>query len=481
MSAKWSLHVKGFGKIKEAEIATSPFLLFVGDNNSGKSYLMSLLWGVLAFGRKYFGVENGAYSISQLPSYKQCEEWVLQHLGERPSEFVVDESAERLFVSLFNEAVDRYKDELVRQIIQHPVSIQHLSINNFTRTHPLKILINVNKPLLEGTEAEEIERVTVAFHSNQVVYNPNSYETMFKYLPSVILSTTWHLLMDGVQASRSIFSNIYEPLFLPASRTGFMLTYKKLLQDITEFGTDGESDNSAKTLMPHTVVRFLQKLIGLEFDNSAGGAPNEEVANYLENNVLNGKFKKDTSPVPNYLFVPEGNEQQIPLHATSSLVTEISPLLLMLRSQYRFGLLIIEEPEAHLHPNVQRHFVKAIAKLVNAGLPIWITTHSDTIIQQVNNLICLRSLCERVEDPVSLAEFGYELDETLEYKDVQMYQFSSQSAVESQVMTLLTQPDGVSVPTFNESIIALQREVLKIQDELAAAMEQSQEPFSQGV
>ena len=35
----WKLKVSGYEKIKSAEIETAPLTLFVGDNNSGKSYL----------------------------------------------------------------------------------------------------------------------------------------------------------------------------------------------------------------------------------------------------------------------------------------------------------------------------------------------------------------------------------------------------------------------------------------------------------
>ena len=40
--------VEDFGKIKHAELEMKPMMMFVGDNNSGKSYLMSLLWGLLS-------------------------------------------------------------------------------------------------------------------------------------------------------------------------------------------------------------------------------------------------------------------------------------------------------------------------------------------------------------------------------------------------------------------------------------------------
>ncbi len=43
----WTMHVENFGKIKCADIEAAPMTLFVGDNNSGKSYLMTLIYGLL--------------------------------------------------------------------------------------------------------------------------------------------------------------------------------------------------------------------------------------------------------------------------------------------------------------------------------------------------------------------------------------------------------------------------------------------------
>ncbi|MBW5394147.1 AAA family ATPase, partial [Brachyspira hampsonii] len=44
-----TLYVKNFAKIKEAKIELSPFTLFIGDNNSGKSYLMTLVYGLIKY------------------------------------------------------------------------------------------------------------------------------------------------------------------------------------------------------------------------------------------------------------------------------------------------------------------------------------------------------------------------------------------------------------------------------------------------
>lgn len=42
----YRLYIENFGKIKSANIQVKPLTLLVGDNNSGKSYLLSLIWKV---------------------------------------------------------------------------------------------------------------------------------------------------------------------------------------------------------------------------------------------------------------------------------------------------------------------------------------------------------------------------------------------------------------------------------------------------
>lgn len=58
MNQEWSLHVERIGKIQEADIHIAPLLFFIGDNNSGKSYMMTILWGLLFLGKNYFLKEN---------------------------------------------------------------------------------------------------------------------------------------------------------------------------------------------------------------------------------------------------------------------------------------------------------------------------------------------------------------------------------------------------------------------------------------
>lgn len=52
-------------------------------------------------------------------------------------------------------------------------------------------------------------------------------------------------------------------------------------------------------------------------------------------------------------------------------------------------LLMVDEPELNLHPENQRRVARLFACLVNLGIKVFITTHSDYIIKELNTLIML--------------------------------------------------------------------------------------------
>jgi len=115
-----------------------------------------------------------------------------------------------------------------------------------------------------------------------------------------------------------------------------------------------------------------------------------ELAQVLENQVLAGSVYLSTpepDPRREVLFQPTQNSNlEIPI--VSSMVKELSPLVLYLRYLARPGeLLIIDEPEMNLHPAAQVKIIEFLAMLVNAGLHVLITTHSTYVIDHLVNLI----------------------------------------------------------------------------------------------
>jgi len=76
----------------------------------------------------------------------------------------------------------------------------------------------------------------------------------------------------------------------------------------------------------------------------------------------------------------------------------------------------VEEPEAHLHPRALRHLAGLIARAVNGGKNVLVTTHSDYLIGYINNLIAASRLPrDRLE------ELGYREDEVLKPEKVAAY------------------------------------------------------------
>ncbi|HIQ55238.1 MAG TPA: hypothetical protein EYH59_00950, partial [Pyrodictium sp.] len=69
-------------------------------------------------------------------------------------------------------------------------------------------------------------------------------------------------------------------------------------------------------------------------------------------------------------------------------VREALPLTLALTAKALHEL-VIEEPEAHLHPAAVKALARVIARSINRGKWVLITTHSDLLLSAINNLIML--------------------------------------------------------------------------------------------
>lgn len=127
--------------------------------------------------------------------------------------------------------------------------------------------------------------------------------------------------------------------------------------------------------------------------------------NPLFEKLVNGKIKVDKDSVS---YSVTGSDEQMPLTAGSSSVKELFPLYLLLNRVLSEKLSIcIEEPEAHLHPELQRSAALLLAYIVNRGGFIQVTTHSDFFVNQVNNLLKLHFIKDK-----NAGEFQTVLEET---------------------------------------------------------------------
>ncbi len=131
-----------------------------------------------------------------------------------------------------------------------------------------------------------------------------------------------------------------------------------------------------------------------------------DIAKSLETEVLRGQIEVNQpagAGFPEVLYRPQNAEQTLRMSQSSSMVSELAPLVLYLRGIVNHGdTLIIEEPESHLHPRAQTQIAITLARLVRAGVRVIITTHSDWLLEQIGNLIREGELKNQKEDTTEL-------------------------------------------------------------------------------
>ncbi|MYG00343.1 AAA family ATPase [Candidatus Poribacteria bacterium] len=177
--------------------------------------------------------------------------------------------------------------------------------------------------------------------------------------------------------------------------------------------------------MSGVVADFIERIILYEEKKSLE-AEMKHIAETLENDILTGqiRLKPSTSGYPDFRYVPQGTNEEIRLSQASSMVSELAPLVLYLRGLVQPGdTLIIEEPEAHLHPGAQADMAVILARLVRAGVKVIITTHSDWLLQEIGNLIRAGEL-EKAGEEVS------DLPTSLQTEEVGIWHFQKNGMVE---------------------------------------------------
>jgi len=458
MKNRWTLHVEDFGSIRSADIEVAPMMLFVGENNTGKSYLASLLWGISEFENLIFPLTTPTEK-----SYKLCEKLIVEHFQNKNK--LLGQDLIDAIIEWVNELLDKKKDKLIQKIFSYKdLKIRKLSIHSFRRSQPLLLEWDeIPNPIIDESISDiifdsvqpNLIRIRYIFDGFDTSYpdlDADMFYRMVRYL-------TLNLITDIIEFSSQLIDLVrlrLRSFYLPASRTGFMLSYKSLAAEL--FNLFGIDKKEIPTTFTMPIIHFLQRLIKSEISPTS---PFTDIAESLEKQILKGKIVQN-SQTQRFYYAPESNPTNLmPLHTTSSIVTELAPLIIFLKERLSaqfFKLLVFEEPESHLHLSAQRILAKHLVKLVNRGLPVWITTHSDTFFQQINNLTA--SGKGRIE---KLKNMSYQDDEIIKPEDIKAYQFNIAEDGKTDIVSLKLTDDGFPASNFNHTLWNLSKESMSLE------------------
>ena len=142
---------------------------------------------------------------------------------------------------------------------------------------------------------------------------------------------------------------------------------------------------------------FLSDMAGL---NRIKPRPDtaSEIVLKLFRTILEGEVDKEETT---YIYTT--NDASMPVSAAAASIREIAPLQILAKKQdVSRCAILVEEPEAHLHPLKQRMMADIIGALSHNGAIMQITTHSDYFLRRLNELIMFAKAKKTTDDPDKL-------------------------------------------------------------------------------
>ena len=125
------------------------------------------------------------------------------------------------------------------------------------------------------------------------------------------------------------------------------------------------------------------------------------------------------------------------------------------------GTMLIEELEISLHPRLQWEMARVLIRLVNMDIPVLVTTHSDIIVQHLNNMVKLNDYSKKLGEKL-LAD--YEKVDLIAQERTNVYQFEVMNDRKTLVTKLPCGEYGYEAMTFYKTLRALNDQVDEIEN-----------------
>lgn len=444
---KWSVHVENFGKIKKADIEVAPLTFFLGDNNSGKSYIMTLIYGLLNL-RLHF---DQYYLCTDTEEYTKCVSFLKDKINEleeseQNSFFIMKEELcdfEALLNSILKENLDRFISELFNESI----SIDELSVH-FMEDNRFEFLLS---DLMDNKEF-----MLIQCYKENGKLRPGYGTSMYPRTNDERISFFMCYILESL-LQRDFSNNSRENvMYLPTARTGFLLTYKSIVGQAMHDKFNIQSQE--KNLLTRPTGDFLSVLSSMVVNHEKEDF--DDIIGFIHREMLYGKISVANLPFHDILYQPIDSEKVFPMYLSSGIVTELTPMVMLLK-YCDVTTLLIEEPEISLHPELQWKMAKLLIRLANYGVPVFVTTHSDLIIQHVNNMLKLSKVREKKKD---VMVSGYEQIDLINEEQVKIYQFNTTKENQTEVQTIFCSDYGFETMTFYNTLKLLSNEIDEIEE-----------------
>ena len=411
------LRVENLARIKEAEVEVKNLTLFVGQNSTHKSYMAHVIYELykeVANLKNNYGITSRfAIIISKKvqQNYQREIEYLLSLKKELTEEIEshqidIDEWQDEQYTNLKIFIDD--KDEKLLTFFNQIYNLLFVEL-----TKKINNSFNINKEILKKLYVENPrilsskEYISVTFLTPLEHFEEDDEEVKYRVVNSIVRD-----LIDSLQNQ---LNNYYSSYYFPASRTGFVLTLDEIYAGIFRDKFRGQV---SATRLGEPTIDFIQTFADIKtgkinesisyptlfsHDYNYVSIENNKLVSFLEQNIIKGKIKEVRNDQDYASYYLDVGGVELDLHLASSATLETLPFIVFLKNTQDISktFFIIEEPEAHLHPKAQIQMAKFIVMLSNAGAKVLVTTHSDYILNEINNCIKLYSLDQKNEFAIS--------------------------------------------------------------------------------
>lgn len=456
------LNFENLGPIDQASLELAPLTVICGLNNTGKTYVTYATYALLAAWRRLVEwdishehmralQENGILKVDLHQEFVEKWAQIRSETAKKWKEFLpfaLAAPAQR-----FGETSLSFDFPITSAWVERSYESESTSEQG-------KIIFTAKKPA--GSTAIEI----AALRETGETWPQFALED---FVRQVMLDTVLSAFLPNVfmaSAERTGAVIFKDELNLTKNKIVGLLSQleKDKAQHITPSDLFDAVYKRGYALPVDDNVRFVNRLQILE---DSRGKLIEQHPELLRDfrDITGGDYL--TNKEGNTHFIPNGARRgtKLALTEASSAARSLLVLWYWLNGLAAQGdLLMIDEPELNLHPVNQRKMARFLAKLVNHGIKVFVTTHSDYIVKEFNTLIMLnRDLphFSRIRNG-----FGYGEGEKLSPEAIRLYMTANTGTKKKPLRTLKLariRPElGLEVGTFDDSI----DEMNSIQDEI---------------
>jgi predicted ATPase len=449
--------VNKMARIENSTINIKPLTVFVGKNGTNKSYMAHLVYELYKEIKKldnemFYDESKIARNIRT--KFLKDNKDKLQNLD---SAIISSEEHE----IKHQVDVDEYEIETVTI---YKYSIEKLNDSNnlleCIYNHIIDSLVNrINKSY--NTKLQIIDEINFGYSISEI-FSISEIEIKASekgFAHSKLIQKLFSIV--NIFLNKNVDTK--EFFYFPSSRTGFILAFDEIVSGVFRDRFGGQPTGTKLTIPTTDFLSNFADIKTGKFQESHNlydpfrtnqeekNTISNDVIQYLEKFILKGEIleSKNEEDYTHY-SLKTNTDDILDLHLSSTATLELLPLIVFLKyfKTLKDKLLVIEEPEAHLHPKAQIIMARFLVMLVNNGAKVLVTTHSDYMIKEFNACINLKNGKQGIIDTYNLDDgMGEKIH--LNEDDLAVYLFKDNIDNVDVIPLEIDDEDGIPIDSFN--------------------------------